>query len=70
MNNLRWARTSEKSDDHGRVVGRRVRGHHIDTILRAARSTEAVSIGDGKIFVTELLVRVRISDGERGGGAI
>lgn len=42
----------------------------IETILRAARSTEAGSIGDGKIFVTDLLLCVRISDGERGGGAI
>jgi nitrogen regulatory protein P-II 1 len=42
----------------------------VDTILRAARTTERGSVGDGKIFVTELPVCIRISDGARGGGAI
>jgi nitrogen regulatory protein P-II 1 len=42
----------------------------VDTILKAARTTEGGSVGDGKIFVTELPVCIRISDGERGGRAI
>ncbi len=42
----------------------------IDTILNAAKSGEEGLVGDGKIFVTELLECVRISTGQRGGEAI
>ena len=41
----------------------------IDAILGAARRGEG-EIGDGKIFVTELLECIRIRTGESGGGAI
>ena len=41
----------------------------IDAILSAARRGEG-EIGDGKIFVTELLDCIRIRTGESGGGAI
>lgn len=39
----------------------------IDTIVEAARSGE---IGDGKIFVTEILEAIRIRTGERGDAAL
>ena len=42
----------------------------IDAILNAAKSGEHGTVGDGKIFVTELLECVRISTGQRGGEAI
>jgi nitrogen regulatory protein P-II 1 len=42
----------------------------IDAILKAARTGEGGEVGDGKIFVTELLECVRISTGQRGGAAI
>lgn len=42
----------------------------IDAILGSARTGEQGKLGDGKIFVTELLECVRIRTGERGGTAI
>ncbi len=42
----------------------------IDAILGSARTGKDGKIGDGKIFVTELLECVRIRTGERGGTAI
>lgn len=42
----------------------------IDAILKSARTGKDGKIGDGKIFVTELLECVRIRTGERGGTAI
>lgn len=42
----------------------------IDAILNAAKSGEDGTVGDGKIFVTELLECVRISSGQRGREAI
>lgn len=42
----------------------------IDTIARAARSGESGEIGDGKIFVYDLMDIVRIRTGERGEGAV
>ena len=42
----------------------------INAILQAAKSEEDGAVGDGKIFVTELLECVRISTGQRGGEAI
>lgn len=42
----------------------------IKAILNAARSGEEGTVGDGKIFVTELLKCIRISTGQSGGEAI
>ncbi|MBI2425302.1 MAG: P-II family nitrogen regulator [Candidatus Hydrogenedentes bacterium] len=42
----------------------------IDAILKSARSGTNGEIGDGKIFVTELIDCIRIRTGERGGEAI
>jgi nitrogen regulatory protein P-II 1 len=42
----------------------------INAILEAAKSEEEGAVGDGKIFVTELLECVRISTGQTGGDAI
>lgn len=42
----------------------------IDAILGSAKSGGTGEVGDGKIFVTELLECVRIRTGERGGEAI
>ncbi len=42
----------------------------IDAILKAARHGEAGTIGDGKIFVTNLERCIRIRTGESGGEAI
>ncbi len=42
----------------------------IDAILSSARTGAKGDIGDGKIFVTELVECVRIRTGERGSEAI
>ena len=42
----------------------------VDTILRAARTNENGSVGDGKIFISPLEECIRIRTGERGGTAI
>jgi nitrogen regulatory protein P-II 1 len=42
----------------------------IETIKKAARSGTQGEVGDGKIFVTELLECIRISSGQSGGEAI
>jgi nitrogen regulatory protein P-II 2 len=40
------------------------------TIAAIIKGAHTGSVGDGKIFVTELAECIRISSGERGGGAI
>jgi nitrogen regulatory protein P-II 1 len=42
----------------------------VDTIIKAAKSGDAGSIGDGKIFITNLEECIRIRTEERGGTAI
>jgi nitrogen regulatory protein P-II 1 len=42
----------------------------VETIQKAARSGANGEVGDGKIFVTELLQCIRISSGQSGGEAI
>ncbi|MDO9340097.1 MAG: P-II family nitrogen regulator [Bacteroidales bacterium] len=42
----------------------------VDTILKSARTNGAGSVGDGKIFITQLEECIRIRTGERGGTAI
>ena len=42
----------------------------VDTILRAARTNENGSVGDGNIFISPLEECIRIRTGERGGTAI
>jgi len=42
----------------------------VDTILMAAKSSEAGEVGDGKIFITPLEECIRIRTEERGGKAI
>lgn len=42
----------------------------IDTIIKAARSNSEGSVGDGKIFITNLEECIRIRTGEKGGEAI
>jgi len=42
----------------------------VETIQKAARTGPNGQVGDGKIFVTELLQCIRISSGQSGGEAI
>ncbi|MEJ2056133.1 MAG: P-II family nitrogen regulator [Calditrichaceae bacterium] len=42
----------------------------VETILKAAKSGEEGSVGDGKIFITPLEECIRIRTNERGGEAI
>lgn len=42
----------------------------VDTILKAARTNDEGSVGDGKIFISPLEECIRIRTGERGGTAI
>ncbi len=42
----------------------------VDIILKAARSNSKGSVGDGKIFITNLEECIRIRTGEKGGEAI
>jgi nitrogen regulatory protein P-II 1 len=42
----------------------------VNTILKAARTNDEGSVGDGKIFITPLEECIRIRTGERGGTAI
>ncbi|MBN1118032.1 MAG: P-II family nitrogen regulator [Bacteroidales bacterium] len=42
----------------------------VDTIIEAARSGTEGSVGDGKIFITNLEQCIRIRTGEKGGQAI
>ena len=42
----------------------------VNAILKSARTNDAGSVGDGKIFITPLEECIRIRTGERGGTAI
>lgn len=42
----------------------------IEAVIKGARADEKGQIGDGKIFVVDLLECIRISDGQRGQEAI
>jgi nitrogen regulatory protein P-II 1 len=42
----------------------------VDAILKSARTNGSGSVGDGKIFITQLEECIRIRTGERGGSAI
>jgi nitrogen regulatory protein P-II 1 len=42
----------------------------VNTIIKTARTNGAGAIGDGKIFITDLLECIRIRTGEKGGKAI
>jgi nitrogen regulatory protein P-II 1 len=42
----------------------------LEGVLSAARTPGGGNIGDGKIFVSPVSDVIRVSDGERGGGAV
>ena len=42
----------------------------VDAIIKAARTNGEGKVGDGKIFITDLMECIRIRTGEKGGQAI
>lgn len=52
------------------VVSDEMLDQAVEAIIRAARTGEAGEIGDGKIFVTDVVESVRIRTGERGNQAL